>query len=50
VFLGGARLDPATDGRKDSRPTVREKLLQGDLMTDFDFNQTPLPPLVLPVK
>jgi len=50
VFLGGQRLDPATDGRKDSRPTVREKLLQGDLMNDFDFNQTPLPPLVLPLK
>ncbi len=47
VFLGGARLDPNTDGRKDSRPTVRETLQQGDLLNDFDFNQTPLPPLVL---
>src|SRR5262249_48783216 len=24
VFLGGQRLDPATDGRPDSRPNVRE--------------------------
>ncbi len=47
VFLGGERLDPATDGRKDSRTTVREKVLKGDLLNDFDFTQTPLPPLVL---
>jgi len=46
VFLAGARLDP-NDGRPDSRPTVREVLQQGDLINDFDFNQTPLPPLVL---
>ena len=26
-FLGGQRLDPATDGRPDSRPLVRETLL-----------------------
>ncbi len=50
VFLGGARLDPNTDGRKDSRPTVRENLLTGDLMNDLDFNQAPLPPLILPLK
>jgi phospholipase C len=50
VFLAGARLDPANDGRKDPRPTVRESVLKGDLMNDFDFNQAPLPPLVLPVK
>ncbi len=43
----GWRLDPNTDGRKDSRPTVRETLQQGDLLNDFDFNQTPLPLLVL---
>ena len=47
VFLGSQRLDPKTDGRPDSRPTVRENLLQGDLLNDFDFNQAPLPPLVL---
>lgn len=45
-FLGGARLDPATDGRPDSRPDVRENL-SGDLSSDFDFSQNPLPPLVL---
>jgi len=47
VFLGGQRVDPKTDGRPDSRPTVRENLQQGDLMNDFDFTQTPLPALVL---
>src|SRR5262249_48791702 len=45
---GGARLDPATDGRPDSRPNVRESLsLLGDLTKDFDFSQAPLPPLIL---
>jgi len=47
VFLGGQRVDPKTDGRPDSRPTVRENLQQGDLMNDFDLTQTPLPALVL---
>ncbi|TMC51895.1 MAG: phospholipase [Chloroflexi bacterium] len=48
VFLGGARLDPKTDGRPDSRPNVREKSPQlGDLMADFNFNQAPRPPLIL---
>ena len=48
-FLGGSRLDPATDGRPDRRPTVREDVaVLGDLVADFDFNQAPLPPLVLP--
>ena len=47
-FLGGARLDPKTDGRPDPRPTVREDVpLLGDLRNDFDFDQKPLPPLVL---
>ncbi|MEX1263730.1 MAG: alkaline phosphatase family protein [Actinomycetota bacterium] len=47
-FLGGERLDPATDGWPDSRPTVRESVeLLGDLARDFDFTQEPLPPLVL---
>jgi phospholipase C len=45
-FLGGARLDPATDGRPDSRPTVREPLAN-DVWNGFDFDQAPLPPLVL---
>jgi phospholipase C len=47
-FLGGARLDPTTDGRPDSRPDVRESYqLLGDLVSDFDFNQPPRPPLLL---
>jgi hypothetical protein len=45
-FFGGARLDPATDGRPDSRPDVREKLT-GNLRSDFNFSQRPLPPLIL---
>ncbi len=47
-FLDGQRLDPASDGRPDSRPDVREDAPQlGDLLDDFNFNQTPLPPYVL---
>jgi phospholipase C len=47
-FLGGARLNPATDGRRDSRPDVRENAaVLGDLINDFDFTQQPLPPLIL---
>jgi phospholipase C len=49
-FLGGARLDPATDGRPDPRPTVREQAgILGDLASDFDFSQTPRPGLLLSV-
>jgi phospholipase C len=49
-FLGGARLDPSTDGRPDPRPDVRENNpILGNLAFDFDFNQTPRPPLILPV-
>jgi phospholipase C len=49
-FLGGQRLDPATDGRPDPRPDVREASpLLGNLTADFDFGQPPRPPLVLPV-
>jgi len=47
-FLGGQRLDPATDGRPDSRPTVREEVaILGDLARSFDFDQEPLEPLIL---
>jgi phospholipase C len=47
-FLDGARIDPATDGRPDSRPDVRENAPQlGDLTQDFDFSQPPRAPLVL---
>jgi phospholipase C len=49
-FLGGQRLDPKTDGRPDPRPDVREnEKILGDLYKDFDFNQSPLAPMVLPV-
>ncbi len=47
-FLGGERLDPATLSRPDSRPTVREAVpILGDLANEFDFTQTPIPPLIL---
>jgi phospholipase C len=49
-FLNGQRLDPRTDGRPDPRPDIREVAPQlGDLTADFDFNQAPLPPLILPL-
>lgn len=48
-FLGGQRLDPATDGRPDPRPDVRENAgILGDLTSDFDFDQAPRAPLILP--
>ena len=48
VFLGNQRLDPRTDGRPDTRPTVRESVrLLGDLRNDFDFTQSPRPPMIL---
>jgi len=48
-FLGGLRLDPRTDGRPDPRPDVRENArILGDLRKDFDFNQPPRRPLILP--
>ncbi|WP_432398781.1 alkaline phosphatase family protein [Pseudarthrobacter sp. L19] len=47
-FLHGQRIDPATDGRPDGRPSVRENSpLLGDLTKAFDFNQAPQPPLIL---
>ena len=50
-FLGGARLDPKTDGRPDRRPDVRETLpILGDVARDFNFNQPPRPPLLLPTN
>ena len=49
-FLGGQRLNPLTDGRWDPRPTVREAVPQlGNLAREFDFDQPPRPPLLLPV-
>jgi phospholipase C len=39
-FLDGARIDPRTDGRPDSRPGVREDAPQlGSLIRDFDFSK-----------
>jgi len=50
-FLNGQRLDPKTDGRPDPRPTVRENVAQlGNLVNDFDFNQSSRPPILLPVN
>jgi phospholipase C len=49
-FLDGARLDPETDGRPDPRPDVRENAkILGNLANDFDFDQTPRPPFMLPL-
>jgi phospholipase C len=49
-FLNGQRLNPATDGRPDPRPDVREASpLLGDLTADFDFLQAPRPPIILPL-
>jgi phospholipase C len=51
LFLLERRLDPKTDGRPDPRPTVRETVPQlGDLLNDFDFDQPPVPPLILSDK
>ena len=49
LFLDSQRLDPATDGRPDSRPTVRETVpTLGDVLDEFDFAQTPRAPAILP--
>jgi phospholipase C len=47
-FLGGARLNPKTDGRPDNRPTVRENVsILGNLVNDFNFSQAPRQPFIL---
>jgi len=49
-FLHGQRIDPASDGRYDPRPDVRENVkILGDLQHDFDFTQAPRAPELLPV-
>jgi phospholipase C len=49
-FLGGQRLDPKSDGRPDPRPVVRENAsILGNLTADFNFDQPPRPPVLLPV-
>ena len=50
IFINDQRIDPATDGRPDPRPDVREDLsILGNLLSDFDFTQTPRSPLILPI-
>ena len=47
-FIDGRRLDGENWGWPDSRPTVREEVPGlGDLRDIFNFEQDPLPPLVL---
>jgi hypothetical protein len=49
-FLDGQRIDPASDGRPDPRPDVREnEKILGNLISDFNFSQSPRPPVLLPV-
>ncbi len=58
LFMNGARLDPRALGNPDHRPDIRDALTDvyfpdgrtakiGNLMDEFDFTQTPLPPLEL---
>ena len=50
-FLGGARLNPETDGRPDPRPDVREdEKILGNMANDFDFDQAPRAPVLLPTN
>src|SRR5579864_1137797 len=50
-FLHGQRIDPRTDGRPDPRPDVRENAkILGNLANDFDFDQKPRPPIILPLN
>jgi phospholipase C len=50
-FLGGARLNPKTDGRPDRRPDVRENAhILGNLADAFNFSQKPRPPFLLPTN
>jgi phospholipase C len=49
-FLHGQRIDPKTDGRPDPRPDVREnERILGNLVNDFDFDQKPRAPVILPL-
>ena len=50
-FLYGQRINPATDGRPDTRPDVRENAaILGNLAHDFNFDQKPLAPVILPLN
>ena len=57
-FADSARLDPAAVGNVEHRPDIRDSITKvtwyngatanvGNLIDEFDFSQTPLPPLVL---
>src|SRR5207302_10179422 len=47
-FLGGQRLIAIADGRPDPRPDGRENAsILGNLVNDFDFNQSRRPVMVL---
>ena len=47
-FMGGARLNPKTDGRPDPRPDVRESAKKlGNLYNDFNFSKPPRKPMIL---
>ncbi len=49
TFLSGQRLNPANDGRPDSRPSVRESNpLLGDLNQEFNFSNPPSAPILFP--
>jgi phospholipase C len=58
LFMDSARLDPVKLGQPDGRPDIRDELTEvtfpdgtkapiGKLIDEFDFTQTPLPPLIL---
>jgi phospholipase C len=58
LFMGGARLDPVALGVPDGRASIPDAQQQvrflnggtaqvGSIMNEFDFTQTPLPPLIL---
>lgn len=58
LFAGGQRLIPANFSNPDNRPDIRDSLTTvsfpdghtepvGDLLNEFDFSQSPLPPLLL---
>jgi phospholipase C len=50
-FLHHRRIDPTLDGRPDPRPDVRENApMLGNLTQDFDFDQKPRRPLILPLR
>jgi hypothetical protein len=57
LFMNGARLNPTALGNPDKRPDIRDAMTRakfpdgstesiGNLMNEFDFNQSPLHPLL----